>query len=74
MSSVRTRRQAAAVSSPATPAPQKDQITMNGNGAAPDGEGKEVHPKENIFLFWPNVIGSLFLRTSKSSETMADNS
>jgi CDP-diacylglycerol--inositol 3-phosphatidyltransferase len=60
MSSVRTRRQAAAVSTPETPTPTpRDQIIMNGNGhvAASDGEGKELHPKENIFLFWPNIIG-----------------
>ncbi|EPE32922.1 hypothetical protein GLAREA_05934 [Glarea lozoyensis ATCC 20868] len=58
MSSVRTRRQAAAISTPATPTPEpRDQIIMNGNGAASDGEGKELHPQENIFLFWPNVIG-----------------
>lgn len=29
---------------------------MNGNGSAHHAE-KENYPKENIFLFWPNLIG-----------------
>ena len=54
---MRTRRQAAAVSTPATPtaAPRDEQAVMNGNGS-PHGL-KDSYPKENIFLFWPNVIG-----------------
>ncbi|RDW64997.1 hypothetical protein BP6252_10648 [Coleophoma cylindrospora] len=57
MSSVRTRRQAAAVSTPATPTPmaKRDQQIMKENGSAKAAD--EVHIKENIFLFWPNVIG-----------------
>jgi hypothetical protein len=59
MSSVRTRRQAAAVSSPATPspAPREEQAVMNGNGRA-HGSAKDDYRKENIFLFWPNLIGT----------------
>ncbi|KAH7409184.1 CDP-alcohol phosphatidyltransferase-domain-containing protein [Cadophora sp. MPI-SDFR-AT-0126] len=58
MSSVRTRRQAAAVSTPSTPtpAPRDEQVIMNGNGSA-HASAKEEHPRENVFLFWPNVIG-----------------
>lgn len=57
MSSVRTRRQAAAVSTPSTPtpAPRGQEIVLNGNGSAHHHE--KDYPKENIFLFWPNLIG-----------------
>ncbi|TVY64155.1 CDP-diacylglycerol--inositol 3-phosphatidyltransferase, partial [Lachnellula suecica] len=58
MSSVRTRRQAAAISTLTTPspAPREEQVVMNGNGSA-HGAAREKQPKENIFLFWPNIIG-----------------
>jgi CDP-diacylglycerol--inositol 3-phosphatidyltransferase len=64
MSSVRTRRQAAAVSTPSTPmpAPRGQEVVMNGNGSAHHPE-REDHPKENIFLFWPNLIGQLLSQT-----------
>jgi CDP-diacylglycerol--inositol 3-phosphatidyltransferase len=60
MSSARTRRQAAAISTPTTPspAPREEQVVMNGNGTA-HGAVREKQPKENIFLFWPNIIGQL---------------
>jgi hypothetical protein len=35
---------------------------MNGNGSAHHPE-KEDFPKENIFLFWPNLIGWSYLQT-----------
>ncbi|PSS25049.1 hypothetical protein M430DRAFT_114422 [Amorphotheca resinae ATCC 22711] len=55
MSSVRTRRQAAAVSTPKTPSPApRGQVAMNGNGPV---HGSAKGEKENIFLFWPNIIG-----------------
>ncbi|EKD13991.1 cdp-diacylglycerol-inositol 3-phosphatidyltransferase [Drepanopeziza brunnea f. sp. 'multigermtubi' MB_m1] len=59
MSSVRTRRQAAAISTPSTPTPApkgEKQVVMNGNGSA-HAPAKEEQPHENIFLFYPNVIG-----------------
>jgi hypothetical protein len=69
MSSVRTRRQAAAVSTPTTPSPApRDQVTMNGNGSA-RGLVKEDGPKENIFLFWPNVIGQLSPQRPQIAQT-----
>ena len=34
---------------------------MNGNGSAHAAE--KEYPKENIFLFWPNLIGELYLQT-----------
>jgi hypothetical protein len=34
---------------------------MNGNGSAHHPE-KEEYPRENIFLFWPNIIGLLYLQ------------
>ncbi|KAJ2893580.1 CDP diacylglycerol-inositol 3-phosphatidyltransferase-like protein [Zalerion maritima] len=58
MAGVRTRRQAAEAEAAA------EQVVMNGkpngNGVAhapAPSETSESEPKENIFLFWPNVIG-----------------
>jgi hypothetical protein len=34
---------------------------MNGNGAA--HKSAKAEPKENIFLFWPNIIGQPILQT-----------
>jgi CDP-diacylglycerol--inositol 3-phosphatidyltransferase len=57
MSGVRTRRQAAAVSTPSTPTPApREQAIMNGKGSTHKSAEKES--KENIFLFWPNIIGT----------------
>lgn len=68
VSSVRTRRQAAAVSSPATPSPApRGEVIMNGNGNG-NGTTRKApaavadHPQENIFLFWPNLIGKSSLQ------------
>ncbi|PQE18765.1 cdp-diacylglycerol-inositol 3-phosphatidyltransferase protein [Rutstroemia sp. NJR-2017a WRK4] len=61
MSSVKTRRQTATAtpSSPPTSTPAgTEQVVMNGNGNASAPKSKDVeYPQENIFLFWPNVIG-----------------
>lgn len=40
-----------------SPAPKvsAEQPLLNGNRAA--AASKEEHPYENIFLFWPNIIG-----------------
>ncbi|CAL3963314.1 hypothetical protein PZA11_000974 [Diplocarpon coronariae] len=57
MSSLRTRRQAAAISTPSTPTlVPREQVIMNGNGSA-HATGKEDLTHENIFLFYPNIIG-----------------
>lgn len=48
----RNRKQAATVSSP-TP---QEQATLNGNGVI-SGAKEEVYERENIFLFYPNLIG-----------------
>ncbi|KAF9870501.1 cdp-diacylglycerol-inositol 3-phosphatidyltransferase pis [Colletotrichum karsti] len=62
MSVRQTRRQAAqAAAAAAAESPNAavdEQVTMNGisNEAAPT-EASENAPKENIFLFWPNIIG-----------------
>lgn len=73
MSSVRTRRQAAAISTPSTPtpAPRDEQVIMNGNGSA-HASAKEEQPYENVFLFWPNVIGMLciLLDTENRSDVL----
>jgi len=59
VSNVRTRRQAAAVSSPATPSPApRGEVAINGNGNGLAHKSKVAEgPEENIFLFWPNLIG-----------------
>jgi CDP-diacylglycerol--inositol 3-phosphatidyltransferase len=70
MSVRQTRRQAALAASPdaaakspatASEAPQ----VGDGNGAVPQaaasGLAASDAPKENIFLFWPNIIGATSL-------------
>lgn len=43
------------------PAPSEDDshdATLNGNGLAHPASGVSPSaPRENIFLFWPNIIG-----------------
>lgn len=34
---------------------------VNGNGAAHQPAAAVEGPKENIFLFWPNIIGTMML-------------
>lgn len=75
MSGVRTRRQAAAISTPSTPTPapreKPAQVVMNGNGAARGAVAERVFPKENIFLFWPNIIGKEYSKwCSLSSDVL----
>ncbi|KAM5351927.1 hypothetical protein ACJ41O_004650 [Fusarium nematophilum] len=57
--SPRTRRQAAkARDSQSSSSDEERDVKVNGNGAAhqpPDAS--EEPPRENIFLFWPNIIG-----------------
>ncbi|KAK2780126.1 cdp-diacylglycerol-inositol 3-phosphatidyltransferase pis [Colletotrichum kahawae] len=64
MSVRQTRRQAAQAAAAAAESPKvaveepTEQVTMNGNGnGATRTERSESGPKENIFLFWPNIIG-----------------
>ncbi|KAF4931845.1 CDP-diacylglycerol--inositol 3-phosphatidyltransferase [Colletotrichum viniferum] len=64
MSVRQTRRQAAQAAAAAADSPKvaveepTEQVTMNGNGnGATRTEPSESGPKENIFLFWPNIIG-----------------
>lgn len=67
MSGARTRRQAAlAAAAEETPAKTttelqtEDQVVMNGNGngtAHAEDTSKAPGSKENIFLFYPNLIG-----------------
>lgn len=67
MSSVRTRRQVAAGEEtpskirPASSEPQ--QIVMNGNGSAHHSDAAAGDERENIFLFWPNIIGMASIET-----------
>jgi CDP-diacylglycerol--inositol 3-phosphatidyltransferase len=58
MSTRQTRRSAKARAA-ATPEDDDSQILMNGDGAAHDDapDASESGPRENIFLFWPNIIG-----------------
>ncbi|EMR69400.1 hypothetical protein MGN70_012530 [Eutypa lata] len=65
MSERRTRRQTAlaAASNDETPTKATSDITTNGNSvgsndhAVATDENMSTIPKENIFIFWPNVIG-----------------
>lgn len=58
-----TRMAKRAVSSSSSPEawPEADRSTvpMNGNGSAHHAPAQETddQPHENIFLFWPNIIG-----------------
>lgn len=55
-----TRRQAALAAAADTPnRSNKESVAINGNGniqAAADAIA-DASPRENIFLFWPNIIG-----------------
>ncbi|KAI1213636.1 CDP-alcohol phosphatidyltransferase-domain-containing protein [Annulohypoxylon truncatum] len=71
MSERRTRRQAAlAAAAAANDTPTKsnnhDDVALNSDGISNDGNGLAVapsdskvdnSPRENIFIFWPNIIG-----------------
>ncbi|RFU34421.1 hypothetical protein B7463_g1908, partial [Scytalidium lignicola] len=63
MSSVKTRRQASLIASPKTPKTPSpvsavDEAAMNGNGTVRNGSKEEDdYPRENIFVFIPNIIG-----------------
>ena len=38
----------------------RDAKLVNGNGAAHSSpEASDAEPRENIFLFWPNIIGTI---------------
>ncbi|KAI1124188.1 CDP-diacylglycerol-inositol 3-phosphatidyltransferase-like protein PIS [Nemania abortiva] len=61
MSERRTRRQAALAAANETPTKSDALSEMNGNSDAhvstTTTSAKEAGPTENIFLFWPNLIG-----------------
>ena len=63
MSERRTRRQAALdAASDDTTNKDTPETSMNGHGVVAkengkDHKAKDDSPRENIFLFWPNVIG-----------------
>jgi CDP-diacylglycerol--inositol 3-phosphatidyltransferase len=61
--STRQTRRSAKVRAAATPEDNDSQILMNGDGAAHDEapDASESGPRENIFLFWPNIIGMKIL-------------
>lgn len=75
MSSVKTRRQAALSTpqTPKTPSPVSaaDQAIMNGkgNGAVQSGLKGDDYPRENIFLFIPNIIGQSPIEIGSVRET-----
>lgn len=62
MSSLKTRWQASAATTPETPTPKGGPLltSMNGNGSAHGSvTDAEAYPRENIFIFIPNLIGKL---------------
>lgn len=72
MSNVKTRRQVTVASTPTTPTPKPvvAHTAMNGNGSAHGHvTDVEAYPKENIFIFIPNLIGKLQPNSSKSPTT-----
>ncbi|KAI9903232.1 hypothetical protein N3K66_002584 [Trichothecium roseum] len=56
MSMRQTRSSAAATSDAPTPSPNQVR-PINGNGTAHAPEVPDSAAKENIFMFWPNIIG-----------------
>ncbi|KAI1815728.1 CDP-diacylglycerol-inositol 3-phosphatidyltransferase-like protein PIS [Poronia punctata] len=60
MSERRTRRQAALAAANETPTKSRAVSEPNGNGSAHEATPRDITssgPAENIFTFWPNVIG-----------------
>lgn len=59
MTSRQTRRQAAQAARRASPSDDDSQAVLaNGNGKAPAPAAPDAADQENIFLFWPNIIGT----------------
>lgn len=63
MSTRQTRRKSAKLREAAAAAASSDDdqkpIIMNGNGSAHQTpEATDIEEDENIFLFWPNIIGA----------------
>lgn len=66
MNGVRSRRQASAEKKS-----HKANGSSNGNGnghAAVAATPDETYPRENIFLFWPNVIGKSLYSSTVAEE------
>lgn len=59
MSERRTRRQTALAAANETPTKSDAHSDMNGNSDShvSTTSTKDAGPTENIFLFWPNLIG-----------------
>ncbi|KAK4139462.1 uncharacterized protein C8A04DRAFT_15840 [Dichotomopilus funicola] len=63
MAGAKNRRQGTAAAAPGLQGqPHEHAPTVNGNGSAhvvekDERKEEEEEPKENIFLFWPNIIG-----------------
>lgn len=54
-----TRRSAKAREAQSSSEEDNSQVLMNGNGSAYGApEASDEAPRENIFLFWPNIIGT----------------
>lgn len=53
-----TRRSVKAREAAASSDEDTSQVAMNGNGSAHhQPEASDDAPRENIFMFWPNIIG-----------------
>lgn len=56
--SPRTRRQAAKAQNTSSSSDSEHEVRSNGNGAARGAaDASDDAPRENIFLFYPNIIG-----------------
>lgn len=64
-----TRRQSAKARDARSSSPEDSQVVMNGHSNGSAGryapEVSDDETTENIFLFWPNIIGKLVVGVSR---------
>jgi CDP-diacylglycerol--inositol 3-phosphatidyltransferase len=70
--SPRTRRQAAKASN-ASSSDSEAEVKSNGNGIAHRADVSDDAPRENIFLFYPNIIGMISSTTPRIVSELLTN-
>jgi CDP-diacylglycerol--inositol 3-phosphatidyltransferase len=68
--SPRTRRQAAKASNASS---SEAEVKSNGNGIAHRADVSDDAPRENIFLFYPNIIGMISSTTPRIVSELLTN-
>jgi CDP-diacylglycerol--inositol 3-phosphatidyltransferase len=63
MSGTKNRRQGTAVASAEPLGKDKEVARSNGSAQVAEDDIADEGPRENIFLLWPNIIGTNFERT-----------